>query len=37
MLKLVPGRVYANVSAWYIKLNTTKLKFANFNFVVVAL
>ena len=26
MLKLVPGRLYAGVKAWYIKLNIVKLK-----------
>ena len=28
MLKSVPGRLNAEISAWYIKLNTVKLKFA---------
>ena len=29
MLKLVPGSVYAGITAWYIKLKTMMLKFAN--------
>ena len=27
MLKSVPGRVYAGITVWYIKIKTVKLKF----------